>query len=160
MSNFQIFVIKILVGLGAILLNICFILPAYAVTQELQINGDRGYQVQTIFSYDEREHSKALAKQERDVIEAIDNLRVSFYDPSGSMIASYDNIVDGVAQGSYFEFHYDPIKQKLWGEIDLGGETVGEMYLKGNVAEELALIKVEASGEEKIVDRLSASVNR
>jgi len=126
-------------------------LPAYGITQELQINSDNGYRVKTIFSYDETNSSSAIAEQGRGTTKAVDYLKVSFYDPSGSMVASYDNIVNGIAQGTYFNFHYDLIRQKLIGEIDLGGESAGEIYLKGNIDQELSLIKVEYSGKEEIV---------
>ncbi|MEO1673758.1 MAG: hypothetical protein AAFR77_23775, partial [Cyanobacteria bacterium J06631_2] len=82
----------------------------------------------------------------------VDFLKVSFYSPDREMIASYDNIVDGVVQANYFEFHYDPATQQLLGEMDLGGESAGEIYLKGNVKQGLVLIEVEPSGEEKTMN--------
>ena len=87
--------------------------------------------------------------------QAIDSLVVSFYNPAGETIASYSNIADGVATGNYFEFNFNPATEQLLGEIDLGGDSPGEMYLKGEVDRELSLIEVEASGEEKVIDRLN-----
>ena len=151
MFNSHNLAIKLLASLAIVLVNFCWILPAYGTTQKLQIKSDNGYRVTTVFSYDETKSLGAIAEQGRGTTKAVDYLKVSFYDPSGSMVASYDNIVNGIAQGTYFNFHYDLIRQKLIGEIDLGGESAGEIYLKGNIDQELSLIKVEYSGKEEIV---------
>ena len=154
MFNYQNVAVKLAASLAIVLIHLCYVLPANAVTQKLQINSDNGYRVETTFSYDAASHSGAITEQGKGATQAIDNLTVSFYDPSGSMIANYDNIVDGIAQGNYFEFNYDPATQKLLGEIDLGGEFVGEIYLKGNVDQELFLIMLKPSGEEVVIDQL------
>ena len=154
MFNYQNVAVKLAVTLTIVIIHLCYISPVNAVTQKLQINTANGYKVETTFSYDAASNSGAIAEQGKGATQAIDNLTVSFYDPSGSMVASYDNIVDGIAQGNYFEFNYDPATQKLLGEIDLGGEFTGEMYLKGNVDQELSLIMVKPSGEEEVIDRL------
>ena len=75
------------------------------------------------------------------------------------MIASYDNIVDGVVQGNYFEFNYDPDTQQLLGKVDLGGESPGEIYLKGDADNGLTLIMVEPTGEEKVMDHGEWEIN-
>ena len=154
MFNYQNVAVKLAASLAIVLIHLGYVLPANAVTQKLQINSANGYKVETTFSYDAGSNSSAIAEQGKGETQAINNLKVSFYDPSGSMVASYDNIVDGIAQGNYFEFNYDPATQKLLGEIDLGGEFAGEMYLKGNVDQELSLIRVKPSGEEEVIDRL------
>lgn len=154
MLNYQNFAVKLVISLAIFLINFWVISPANATTQELQINSDQGYIVKATFSYDAEDQVKAIAEKGKGVTKAIKDLKVSFYDPAGSMVASYDNIVDGVAQENYFEFHYDPDKQELLGELDIGGESEGEMYLKGNVNQELSLIMIKPSGEEEIIDRL------
>ena len=151
---FRFTVFKILIGLICLGCSLCWGMPAAAVVQEINFSGDRGYQIQTTFSYDETKNAPEIAAQGKGATKVVDYLQVSFYDPAGKLIASYDNIVDHIVQGNYFEFHYDLMKQQLVGEIDLGGESPGEMYLKGNVDEELSLITVESSGSEKIIDRM------
>ncbi|MEM7591418.1 MAG: hypothetical protein AAF383_07850 [Cyanobacteria bacterium P01_A01_bin.83] len=158
MFNYQKFALLIPMALATILLNVAYVLPVEAITQQLQLKGDRGYQVEAIFSYDWASATE-ITEQGRGTTDTVDYLKVSFYDPSGSVIASYDNIMDGIAYGNYFEFHYDPLLHKILGEVDLGGESAGEMYLKGNAADKLSLILVDPSGKEKVVDQLSV-INR
>lgn len=137
-----------------LVVGFCFISPAIATTQEIQLNSLEGYVVKTTFSYDKEQGSAMIKEQGVGKTNAIDWMKVSFYNPSGELIATYDNIVDGVSQGNYFEFNFEPATQQLSGNIDLGGEFAGEMYLKGEVEQGLSLIEVAATGEEKVVDRV------
>lgn len=150
--SYQKYAAKLIVSFAIVLINFGYVLPVNALVQELQINSDQGYTVKTTFSYNEVSSREAIAEQGKGKTKAVDNLKVSFYDPSGSMVASYDNIVNGIVQGNYFEFHYDPKTQKLFGEIDLGGDSVGEMYLKGKLEQGLSLIRVETSGQESTIE--------
>ena len=135
-----------------ILASLCFPATAIAITQDLQISSMAGYTIKARFSYDDTENIGVIRESGRGKTQAIDSLIVSFYNPAGEIIASYDNIADGVATGNYFEFNFDPATQQLLGEIDLGGESAGEMYLKGEVDGELSLIEIDASGKEKAID--------
>lgn len=132
---------------------LCFIPPASAVTQELQFETQQGYQVKASFSYDAP--TEKIAERGAGQTKTVDSLKVRFYNPAGEAIASYDNIVDGVVRGDYFEFNYDPITKQIQGAIDLGGETAGEMYLKGDADGNLSLMQIEQSGDEIIIDRIS-----
>jgi hypothetical protein len=156
MVNYQNFAVKLTTFFTFIvaiaLINLIEVFPAAAITQDFQLNSDRGYRVETNFSYDETKSSGMLAEQGKEA-NLVDSLKVSFYDPDGKMIASYDNIVDGMIQNNYFEFNYD-LNQQLLGRVDLGGESAGEMYLKGDVDQGFSLIMVEPSGEEKVIDRI------
>jgi hypothetical protein len=150
-------VVKLTVILAIALIkfiNFGGILPAEAITQDFRVDGDQGYRMETSFSYDQAQQQKAIAEQGSKA-KVLDSLKVRFYAPDGKMIASYDNIVDGIIQGNYFEFNYDLETQQLRGKVDLGGESAGEMYLKGDVAQGLSLIRVEPSGEERVVDRVN-----
>jgi hypothetical protein len=140
-------------------INFGEILPAEAITQDFQVNGDRGYRMETSFSYDQAQQQKAIAEHGAKA-KVLDSLKVRFYAPDGKMIASYDNIVDGIIQGNYFEFNYDLETQQLRGKVDLGGESAGEMYLKGDVDRGLSLIRVEPSGKERVVDQVNREVGR
>ena len=151
MLKFRNLAILAIVGI-VIFANLCFPMTAIAITQDLQINSKVGYTVKARFSYDDTENTGVIKESGKGETQAIDSLVVSFYNPAGEMIASYNNIADGVATGDYFEFNFDPATQQLLGEIDLGGETAGEMYLKGEVDRELSLIEIDASGEEKAID--------
>lgn len=126
-----------------------FVPAASAITQELHLESRQGYKIEALFSYP-TQTTGAIAERGEGTTKTIDSLVVSFYDPDGNAIASYDNIVDGVAKGKYFEFNYNPATGKLQGAIDLGGESAGEMYLKGEVESGLSLIEVDRSGEKEI----------
>jgi hypothetical protein len=156
MVNHQNFAVKLTTILVIALINLLEVLPAAAITQDFQLNSDRGYRVETNFSYNQAQGKKAIAAQGKEANE-VDSLEVRFYDPDGKMIASYDNIVDGIIQTNYFEFNYDLSTQQLLGKVDLGGESAGEMYLKGDVDQGLSLIMVEPSGEEKVIDQVKSN---
>ena len=125
---------------------------AIAITQDLQLNSTEGYAVEARFSYDDTHNTGIIREQGKGETQAIDSLVVNFYNPAGEIIASYNNIVDGVVTGDYFEFNFDPATRQMLGEIDLGGESAGEMYLKGEVDRELSLIEIDASGKERAID--------
>lgn len=135
----------------AIAINLCFMFPATAITQTMEFDTVTGYKVEAIFSYDEAKNTQVIREQGKGKAKSLDSLRVNFYQPSGESIASYDNIVDGMVTGNYVEFNYDPATKQILGNIDLGGESAGEMYLTGSVAGELSLIQVSDSGEENVV---------
>ena len=134
----------------AIISSVTF--PALAVTQKLEFDTKAGYIVKTTFSYDETQKLQKIAEYGKGKTSVLNSLQVSFYKPSGELIATYDNIVDGIALGNYFEFNFDPKTRHILGNIDLGGESAGEIYLKGEANGEMSLIGVTESGEEKIID--------
>lgn len=152
MPKYQNLLFNIVIVALTIITCLWVIPPALAVTQELQLDTATGYVVKTTFSYDDAKNPKIIAEYGQGKTQVIDSMRVSFYKPSGELIASYDNIIDGVARGTYFEFNYQPATQQLRGEIDLGGELPGEMYIKGKADGELSLIKVKTSGDEEKID--------
>ena len=138
----------------AIIISFLLIFPATALTQDLQFNGSTGYQVKARFSYNKTQTSEMIAEHGLGKTHILDSMEVSFYAPSGEKIKTYENVIDGVATGTYFEFNFDPEMQQLLGNLDLGGELPGEMYLKGNIARGISLIKVDTSGEEKVIDQM------
>ena len=152
MSNYRNFVVRLVVIAIIFITTLCYTLPAIAITQNLQLESATGYKIKTTFSYDKLK-TEIVREKGTGTTKVLNSLKVSFYNPVGETIASYDNIVDGVATGNYFEFNFDPATHRLVGEIDLGGESAGEMYLKGE-ADRMSLIQVTESGEEKVIDRV------
>ncbi|MGL5834027.1 MAG: hypothetical protein ACRC1Z_12470 [Waterburya sp.] len=150
--NYQNFAVKLTAIMAIALINLAWVFPAVAITQKVQIKSLDGYQVEINFSYDATPDTPMLSEQGREA-KLVDDLKVNFYDPDSKMIASYDNIVDGIIQSKYFEFNYELKTQRLQGKVDLGGTSAGEMYLKGDIDQGLSLIMVEPSGEERIVDQ-------
>ena len=126
---------------------------AEAITQSFQWTGKIGYSARVRFSYDEEKVAKTISEQGAGKTNTLKSLIVTFYNSSGQPIGTYENVVNGMAGGNYFEFHFDPITQKLFGSIDLGGEFANEMYLKGTIERELSLLEVEQSGIDRTVDK-------
>ena len=158
MVNYQNLTVKLATAIAIALIGFVYVLPVNAVEQNFELNSDRGYRLESNFSYQVSE--RTIAERGKGKTKAIDLLQVRFYNPDGEMMASYDNIIDGIARGEYFEFNYDPDTQQLIGNIDLGGESAGEIYLKGNIEEGLTLIEVEPTGEEIPMDSGRWSVGR
>jgi hypothetical protein len=155
MANYLNFFVKIVTNLVIfITISLYFIAPAIAVTQELQFHSTTGHIIKTTFSYDQIPDVTPIKEQGTGKTQIVDTLTISFYQPSGELIATYDNIVNGVVTGNYLEFNFDPATKKLLGNIDLGGELAGEIYLKGKVEGELSLIEIIASGEERVIAQI------
>jgi len=136
------------------LVSLCWVLPVNAMTQTIKLKSDHGYLIETTFSYDSNRVTTLINEQGLGKSKMIDSMTVSFYKPSGEFISSYNNIIDGVVQGKYFEFNYNPSTQKLLGKIDLGGEVGGEIYLKGFAEHYLSLVEVKKNGVELILDHI------
>jgi len=126
---------------------------AEAVTMNFQWTGEKGYSAKVVFSYDEKVNFVQIIEEGRGMTEIIQDLTVSFYNPAGQSLGSYDNIKQAVSQFPYFKFNFDPQKQQVTGLIDLGGDSSGEIYLKGIVEENLKLFKIDQSGKETIYDQ-------
>ena len=148
MLHYQNFAVRAVIFLAIALINLMLAVPAIAATESFELYSDRGYRVETYFSYDEAEATNNL-----------DSLKVRFYNPDGEMIASYDNIVDSKVRSNYFEFNYDLKTHQPSGEIDIGGESAGEIYLKGTMEQGFSLIEVKPTGEEVIMDNGQWTVN-
>jgi len=125
---------------------------AEAVTTKCYWTGEKGYSAEVIFSYDEQLIPSQIIEEGRGKTEIIQDLTVSFYNPAGQFLGSYDNIKQGISQFPYFKFNFDHQKQQVTGLIDLGGASSGELYLKGIVQENLKLFKIDQSGKETIYD--------
>jgi hypothetical protein len=152
MANFSNIFGKIITNLIILLaISLYFIAPATVITQEMQLYSTTGHIIKTIFSYDETQAVTLIKERGTGKTQTLDTLKISFYQPSGELIATYDNIINGIATDNYLEFNFDPVTKKLLGNIDLGGEVAGEIYLKGKVEEGLSIIEVTTSGEEKVI---------
>ncbi|NJK48324.1 hypothetical protein HC931_09180 [Candidatus Gracilibacteria bacterium] len=126
--------------------------PAHAITINFQWTGTTGYLAKGSFSYDETISPKIISEKGIGTTNVLQSLSVSFYTPSGELINHYEDIVNGVAKGNYFEFNFDTETQQIFGFIDIGGEVSGETYLKGIVNDNLSLFSIDRSGLEKILD--------
>jgi hypothetical protein len=144
---------KLLIFLAiAIALSNSLFSSALAATDEFQFQSQTGYLIKGTFDYDKVTEGKIISAKGRGKTDDLQSLTVSFYDPQGKLIRTYENVVDRIATGNYFEFHFDPQNRQLIGNLDLGGEVAGEMYVKGTMAGELNLIEVESSDRDRLVD--------
>jgi hypothetical protein len=164
MSSLKNGVIILLLSIFIFLLGgLMSISPAHAITIDFQWTGSTGYLAKGSFSYDETKAPKIISEKGSGKTNILESLVVTFYTPSGELISRYEDIVDGVAKGNYFEFNFDTETQQLFGVIDIGGEVSGETYLKGTINDNLSLFSIDNSGLEKILDDNSgffAVVNR
>ena len=149
MINVKKFFISCLV---AIALSGNFANSAVAASYNFQWYGTTGYSVKGEFNYDENVTSEMISETGKGQTKQLQSLTVSIYNPDGELIHTYNNVVDRQATGNYFEFNFDPRTQELVGNLDLGGEIVGDMYLKGKINKKLSLIEVESGDRERVVD--------
>jgi len=126
---------------------------AEAVITKCHWVGEKGYSVEIIFSYDEQLMPNSIIEEGRGKTQIIQDFTVSFYNSTDQLLGTYDNIKQGVSQFPYFKFNFDPQHRKIIGLIDLGGDSSGEVYLKGIVQENLKLFKIDQSGKEIIYDQ-------
>lgn len=159
MSNLRNLLIGAIIYIAiATVSELIWITPAIALTQNIQWQGSAGYTVTGRFSYDDADLT-TITEHGAGKTEQLQSLSISVYDPDGNLLHTYNNVVDGVARGNYFEFNFDTKTQQLLNSIDLGGESPGELYLKGKPDRELSLIEVEPSGKERVIDRNSGHIS-
>ena len=143
------FLISLLI---AIALNGNILNSALAITQDFQWASSKGYLVKGVFDYDEITASEIIAETGKGKTQQLKSLQLSFYNPHGTLIHTYNNVVDRIAQGDYFEFNFDTKTQQFVGNLDLGGEIAGDVYIKGKVDGKLNLIEIESGDRERILD--------
>jgi hypothetical protein len=125
---------------------------AEAVTINFQWTGRTGYSAKGAFSYDEKIAPKIILEKGSGKTNSLQSLEITFYTPSGEPMSVYKDVVNGIAKGKYFEFNFDTVTQQVFGQIDLGGELLGETYLKGTINNELSLFKVGESDFDRMID--------
>lgn len=121
-----------------------------AVTIDFQWLGNQGYTAKGSFSYDQTTAPTIFSEKGSGKMRVLENFQVSFYDSSGQEIAKYDNVREGISAADYFQFNFNTKTGQVFGSIDLGGEEIGEIYLKGVVKDDLALFRVES--EDVVMD--------
>lgn len=142
----------------ALILLLTSIAPAEAITVNFTWQGNKGYSATGTFNYVQKTAPAILSEKGFGATEALENLMVSFADPSNHSIKTYNTIIDGVSKGNYFQFKFNTITQEIIGSIDIGGELPGDIYLKGTIDTDLSLIQIFDSGVEKIVDSNSGTI--
>ena len=146
-------VISFSFAIALLIAGLSFNFPAIATTQNYEWHGNKGYTVKATFDYREPEESNQIIEKGAGKTKQLNSLTATFYDPNGEIIRTYNNVVDGVSKANYFQLSFDPKLKQLLGNIDLGGEVAGDIYLKGEIDRHLSLIEVAPNGEEQIIDR-------
>ncbi|MFW5667609.1 MAG: hypothetical protein ACOC2Z_19080, partial [Coleofasciculus sp.] len=118
----------------------------------------KGYSATGTFNYVQKTAPAILSEKGFGATEALESFIVSFADPSNHPIKTYNNIIDSVSTSNYFQFNFNTITQDIIGSIDIGGESPGDIYLKGTVDTDLSLIQVSDSGAEEIIDSNSGRI--
>lgn len=75
--------------------------PAQAITLQFSFQGDAGYSAIGQFSYDETTAPTIISESGSGPTDDLESLTVSFFDPSNTLLGSYDTVVGGVS-GSNF----------------------------------------------------------
>ncbi len=136
----------------AVLMAFMFPATAEAATTNFQWTGRGGYSAKASFSYNEKIAPKIILEQGNGKTRWLDSLIITFYNPAGHPIGTYENIANGIAKGDYFRFNFNRETGQVLGLIDLGGEKSGEIYLKGRMDEHLSLFSVGKMGSDRAID--------
>lgn len=132
--------------------------PASAITFNFDWNGNASYSARGSFSYDENTAPATFSENGFGATQALQSLDVSFFDPSNNLIATYNNVANGISTGNYFKFNFNTVTKEIFGLIDVGGEFPGETYLKGTVNTNLSLFQVPQAGSDIIIDSNPGSI--
>ena len=143
--------ILFLIGI-ATLSQLVLVAPVQALTQSFQWTGLTGFSAQGTLSYDDNLASEIITEKGIGRTKQLQSATISFYSPTNELLAQYQDVIDGESQKEYFELNFDTAKHKFVGNLDLGGETPGEIFLKGTIGNQLSLVKIKATGEEYIID--------
>lgn len=120
-------------------INVVFsalIIPqAQAISFNFNWQGDDGYSARGMFGYDENTAPAIIAESGAGATNALDFLMVSFFDPTDSLLQSYNTVANGVSESPLFTFNFDTSSQTLFGAFDVGGGTfvIGEQFLQGTI---------------------------
>lgn len=132
--------------------------PAQAMTVNFSWQGNQEYSATGSFTYHAPNTATIISEKGKGETQYIENLTVSFFDKFHQPIATYNNVINGVATAEYFVFNFNPNTQEIVDFIDIGGEFPQDIYLKGIVNIDLSLIQINDSGSEVTVDRNSGAI--
>ena len=114
---------------------------AQAVSFNFNWQGDAGYSARGMFSYDETTAPTIISESGAGPTNYLQSLMVSFFDPSGNPLQSFNTVANGVSTSAFFQFNFDTSTQTLFGAFDVAGGTgvIGEQFFQGTIGESLKL---------------------
>ena len=144
--------------LSILIVFIVWVNNAQAVTVNFEWQGSTGYKAKGTLSYDEETVPKIITEQGEGTTNYVDNFSISIYNSEDQLIAAYDNVKNKLANGKYFQLNFNTQTKQLIGKIDVGGESSGEIYLKGKVKEGLSLFQVTKLNSDMMLDQGSGQI--
>jgi hypothetical protein len=92
--------------------------------------GDAGYSVSGSFRYDQTTTPGIISETGAGFTKALESLSVSFFNPSQELIASGNEVVNGISSNQFFFFNFDPVTGNLFGAFDVGtGTGIGDVFI-------------------------------
>ncbi len=134
---------------------------AQAIAFNFNWQGDSGYSATGMFSYDETTAPTIISESGAGPTNYLQSLMVSFFDPSGNSLQSFNTVTDGVSESPFFQFNFDTSTQTLFGDFNVGGGTgvIGEQFFSGTVGNLLRLRQdVDQMGTSIELDRNSGEI--
>lgn len=147
-----------LTAVSPLTIAMTLILPAQAVTLNFSWNGDGGDSAQGSFSYDENTDPGTFSESGPGQTNALQSLNVSFFNSQNNLISAYNNVVNSISSGNYFQFNFNTVTKEIFGTIDVSGEVASETYLSGTFNSNLSLYQVPQSGTDLVIDSNSGSI--
>ncbi|MDJ0574569.1 MAG: PEP-CTERM sorting domain-containing protein [Xenococcaceae cyanobacterium MO_234.B1] len=131
---------------------------AQAIVLNFDWQGDGGYSANGKFSFDETTAPAIFSEFGLGPTKVLDSLTVSFFDPSDTLLGTYDNVVGGISIDPFLNFSFDTTTQELFGFLDIGEGTgaldPSRFFLYGPVGELLFLL----NGQLQLIDTNSGAI--
>ena len=133
--------------------------PAQAIEFNFSWKGDAGYSALGTFNYDETTAPLIISESGIGPTDYLDSLSVSFFDPSNTLLGTYNTVTGGVSNSPFFAFNFDTSTKSLFGNFDVAGVGIfaGELFLKGTIGSKLEL-KQNQGTTEVLVDQNSGAI--
>ncbi len=145
----------------SVALSLVMAQQAQAIAFNFNWQGDSGYSATGMFSYDETTAPTIISESGPGPTNYLQSLMVSFFDPGGNPLQSFNTVANGVSESRFFQFNFDTSTQTLFGAFDVGGGTgvIGEQFLQGTIGDGLRLVQdVDQISQSIELDRNSGEI--
>jgi hypothetical protein len=114
--------------------------PLYAATVSVDFSwtGALGYTMAGTMLYDDIDEFVTVEEADTDPL-TIESMVVSFFDPSSTLLGTYDQIVDFSPVYFNLTFSYDKASRTFSDYIDMGSTVLNEYYLSGTTGFDMRL---------------------
>ncbi|HBL09875.1 MAG TPA: PEP-CTERM sorting domain-containing protein, partial [Cyanobacteria bacterium UBA11162] len=135
--------------------------PAQAIEFNFSWKGDAGYSALGTFNYDETTAPLIISESGIGPTDYLDSLSVSFFDPSNTLLGTYNTVTGGVSNSPFFAFNFDTSTKSLFGNLDVagGGLVKGEYFLQGTIGSSLEFRQdIDQVSQSRLVDQNSGAI--